>query len=263
MENKNHVFIISQIGDQGTEARKWADIVADSIVEPVVNELGLQILRSDRDPTPGPITPQILNSILSARAVIADLTGRNPNVYYELCFAHSFEKPVVLLVDDPSSLPFDVKSERVITLANNEGTIDLPTGDAAKKDLREALDVVLAEGYEPRSIINEVANVRSIDNMAPSDPMATEISALSRRVEQIYEQVASPQGGQDSPYKVADVKQLTKLVKKLAIEQRPVNREDIAELWSNKISPAFDEWVNERLQEFPEFNEQDFDDIPF
>jgi hypothetical protein len=53
--------------------------------------------------------------------VVADLTGGNPNVYYEPCFSHSFGLPVVILIDQADNLPFDIKNERVIALGD-EGT---------------------------------------------------------------------------------------------------------------------------------------------
>jgi hypothetical protein len=52
--------------------------------------------------------------IYSSPLVIANLTNNNPNVYYELAFRHTIEKPVILLVPDGQKLPFDVASNRVI-----------------------------------------------------------------------------------------------------------------------------------------------------
>lgn len=124
VEKKDEVFVISQIGGEGTPTRERANEIADFIVEPVAKEFGLEVDRSDRDPTPGPITSKLLRSILSSRIVVADLTGNNPNVFYELAFAHSFGLPVVILTDKAENLPFDLKNERVIPL-NDEGSIGL------------------------------------------------------------------------------------------------------------------------------------------
>ncbi len=46
--------------------------------------------------------------------LIAELTSRNPNVYYELGLAHALRKPVVLVCSNEEDVPFDLKHIRVI-----------------------------------------------------------------------------------------------------------------------------------------------------
>jgi len=60
------------------------------------------------------ILKDIVKSIFSADLVIADLTSLNPNVFYELGLAHSFNKDVILLTQDVDELPFDLRSYRVL-----------------------------------------------------------------------------------------------------------------------------------------------------
>jgi nucleoside 2-deoxyribosyltransferase len=53
---------------------------------------------------------KIRDSILSADCVIADVSGSNPNVFYEVGLAHAFGKPVIFLTqDDPASAPVDIR----------------------------------------------------------------------------------------------------------------------------------------------------------
>ena len=266
MEKKDEVFVISQIGDEGTPIRKRADVIADLIVKPVASESNLTILRSDRDYTPGPITPQLLKSILTARVVVADLTGRNPNVYYELAFAQSFGVPVVMLVDKTSSLPFDVKDERMITIGDSEGTVDMPAGEEAKRKLREMFRVVLDEGYKPYSIVNEVASVQNIESMSPADPVAAELAALNRRIDQIHEAVSSPISRSNSTFRVVDMRQLMKFVETYATFHNIVDERELDDLITEQTSPTFNEWVRELVPRLPDERRkktQDFDDIPF
>lgn len=56
----------------------------------------------------------VLKSISLADYLIADLTGRNPNVYYELGIAHALMKKVVLLAQDLQDIPFDLKHQRIL-----------------------------------------------------------------------------------------------------------------------------------------------------
>ena len=110
-------FVVTQIGDKVSIERTRADEITDYIITPVLNEFGITLIRADRDPpTPGQITPQMLRTLLEAKVVIADLTGRNPNVYYELGVAHSFSKPVITMVDQARNVAFDSKDERLIEL---------------------------------------------------------------------------------------------------------------------------------------------------
>ena len=203
VDKLDQVFIISQISDEGGPIRQRADVIADYIVAPVAKDFGLTIERSDRDPRPGQITSQLLRSILASRVVIADLTGENPNVYYELCFAHSFDLPVIPLIDNADNLPFDVKNERTIPLGD-EGSIDMQQGEIAKRRLRESLKVVLNDGYKPNSLVNEVAGVQDIESMTPDNPIASELAALKQRVDQIYSTVVAPRRSENT-FKQADL----------------------------------------------------------
>lgn len=59
------------------------------------------------------ILKDIIQPIYDSDIILADLTGLNPNVMYELALAHAFKKKTVIITQDPlSSLPFDLKSYR-------------------------------------------------------------------------------------------------------------------------------------------------------
>jgi hypothetical protein len=70
--------------------------------------------RVDEAVSPGTIIDQIYDSITSAGLIIADLTGSNPNIYYEIAVAHTLGKEVLLIARESSPLPFDLASQRVI-----------------------------------------------------------------------------------------------------------------------------------------------------
>jgi hypothetical protein len=247
VERREQAFVISQIGAEGTPVRERADIVADYIVAPVAKEFGLEVERSDRDPTPGPITSRILRSLLASRVVVADLTGENPNVYYELCFSHSFGLPVVILIDKSENLPFDIKAERVIPLGD-EGTIDMQQGELAKRRLREAFNVVLQEGYKPNSLVTEVAGVQNIENMAPENPIASELTALKQRIDQIYSTVVAPRL-HESAYTQADLASLMMLIEALA-SRGDLTSSSVVSLTTDSTSPRFNAWVDDLKQKY-------------
>ena len=85
------------------------------IYEPAIIKVGLKPIRADNDIFgTGKIIDQIWDGINSAKVLVAELTDRNPNVYYELGLAHALKKPVVLICSNEEDVPFDLKHIRVI-----------------------------------------------------------------------------------------------------------------------------------------------------
>jgi hypothetical protein len=92
-------FVIGPIGDPGTTIRTEADDFMKYIVTacPALKEHGYdKPIRADQLNDPGRITSQVIKLLMEAELVIADLTGNNANVYYELSFRHALGKPVNL-----------------------------------------------------------------------------------------------------------------------------------------------------------------------
>lgn len=83
-------------------------------MKPVAKKLGLTISRGDDFFTAHQVMTDIWNGICNAKAVIADCTGRNPNVFYEIGMAHTVGKPVVLITQVSDDVPFDLRSIRYI-----------------------------------------------------------------------------------------------------------------------------------------------------
>lgn len=86
-----------------------------SIYEPAIKKAGLTPVRADTDIyATGKIIDQIWSGLKRAKVLVAELTGRNPNVLYELGLAHALHKPVVLISSNEPDVPFDVRHVRVI-----------------------------------------------------------------------------------------------------------------------------------------------------
>jgi hypothetical protein len=108
-------FVISPIGEPGSDVREHADDVFKWIIKPAMDQCGIEAVRSDHLTEPGTISQQMLKEILSDDLCIAVLTGHNPNVFYELAIAHAANRPVILLAEQGEILPFDVKDLRCVT----------------------------------------------------------------------------------------------------------------------------------------------------
>jgi hypothetical protein len=86
-----------------------------AIYEPAIVKAGLRAVRADDEIfATGKIIDQIWSGITSAKILVAELTGRNPNVFYELGLAHALSKPVVLISSNQEDVPFDLQHIRVI-----------------------------------------------------------------------------------------------------------------------------------------------------
>ena len=75
---------------------------------------GVDWERADDIAEPGRITDQIIASIRRADAVVADISGRNANVMFELGFAHALGVPAIVINQEVGDAPFDIKDWRAI-----------------------------------------------------------------------------------------------------------------------------------------------------
>ena len=92
----------------------WFDDYYETVYQPAIESAGLAPKRADDIYRPGTIVNDIWSYTKSARIILADLSGKNPNVFYELGLAHALEKPVVLVSSNQEDVPFDLRHIRVI-----------------------------------------------------------------------------------------------------------------------------------------------------
>jgi hypothetical protein len=102
---------------------------------------GVRPVRGDDLFTPTDILEDIWQSINAADFVIADITGRNANVMYELGIAHTLAKPVLILSRDAADIPIDLATRRVILYGQQA---DLWRDDLARL-MTEAIAKVVAD----------------------------------------------------------------------------------------------------------------------
>jgi hypothetical protein len=78
-------------------------------VKPACEAAGAYAERVDEQIFHESIVQRIYNQIAKADLLIAEMTGRNPNVFYEVGYAHALGKTVILLTRDSADIPFDLK----------------------------------------------------------------------------------------------------------------------------------------------------------
>ena len=114
MNEAKSCFVISPIGEPGTETRKRADQVLRHIIRPAVQQCGYIAKRADEIGQPGIITSQVIQRVIDDDLVVADLTEGNPNVFYELAVRHTIKKPVIQIIKMDETIPFDVNDVRTV-----------------------------------------------------------------------------------------------------------------------------------------------------
>lgn len=112
------------------------------VISPVAGEMGFEIIRVDEIPGPGIILDDIQQQIEQSHAVVAEISTHNPNVFYELGYAHALRKPAVLLVrrEEGSKMPFDVRGYRAIFYDDSIGGKKL-----VERNLRQHLNAILKD----------------------------------------------------------------------------------------------------------------------
>lgn len=89
-------------------------------IREVCNKLNLNCIRGDEEYIPNEIFPEMIKQIIKSRLIIANITGRNPNVMYELGVAHALGKPTIVVAQDFTDIPFDLNNKRIIIYKNED-----------------------------------------------------------------------------------------------------------------------------------------------
>ena len=178
-KRKKYCFVVGPIGEPSTPIRDNADMVAEFIITAALEPLGYKVERADRIPTPGTITDQIINAVLSADVVVADLTGHNANAFYELALRHMVGRPTVHLITAGERIPFDVADMRTIHYS-----VKNPT-DIAKAREELAKQVIETEKSESE-LSNPVTRARGIQRLSKSeDSMERLVAEMSKQIAEL------------------------------------------------------------------------------
>jgi hypothetical protein len=89
-------------------------------IKKMTDDFGFRTTRGDDEYQSSSILSHIVRQIVRARLIIADISGRNPNVFYELGIAHALNKSVLMIARSAVDIPFDVGSTRVLVYNDDE-----------------------------------------------------------------------------------------------------------------------------------------------
>ena len=150
-------FIVTAIGESGTETRDRADEVFSYLISPVCEDLGYKPVRVDQVDAVDNINETIINYLKTAPMVVADMTGHNPNAFYELGFRQALELPLVPIIQAGNRLPFDVISQRTVFYNLSVGKIEQSKRDLKAK-MKSFENFEMPENRAERSLTLEDLN---------------------------------------------------------------------------------------------------------
>lgn len=178
-------FVIAPIGEDDSETRERSNKLLKHVISPVVSDKGYDSIRADQIAEPGLITSQIIQHVAEDALVVADLTERNPNVFYELAIRHALRRPLVQMISRGERIPFDVAGMRTIEVDIQ----DLDSVDRAKQELADQIDSVEAS---PGSIDTPIAFALDLQNLRQSgNPEERSLAELVASVSELRAGIAS------------------------------------------------------------------------
>ncbi len=109
---KRKCFVIAPINKEGSHERRKINDLIETIFKPILSDFEVEI--SHQISTIGLITSLVVKKIHDSDLVIADITNTNGNVMYELGVADTLQKPVVIICENTTEIPFDKKNQKTI-----------------------------------------------------------------------------------------------------------------------------------------------------
>lgn len=184
-ERAKTCFVISPIGEEGTEARRRSDEVLDFVIKPTVLECGYSaVVRADHISRPGMITSDIIQHLLEDDLVVADLTGHNPNVFYELAVRHAVRKAIVQIIHVQQEPPFDLSQSRTIKFDSTS----LRSAEECRSRLKEQIHEAEINPSFADNPISQAIDLRSFRQS--ENPIAQSNAEILRLLQDVLAEMA-------------------------------------------------------------------------
>lgn len=104
--DRKMVFLLTPFSEENVEFYKET--------KNICLECGLNLYRGDEEFTNKDILANIIKFIVKSRVIIANIDGKNPNVFYELGIAHALSKPTIIISKAIKNAPFDIQQNRIV-----------------------------------------------------------------------------------------------------------------------------------------------------
>jgi chaperonin GroEL len=165
------------------------------IIVPAAKEVGLTAIKADDIFGTTPIIHDVWSQIWRARAIIADVTGKNPNVNYELGLCHALGVPTVLITQNIEDVPFDYRHLRCIPYETKR----VDWQEKLRRRISLTLKSVIA-GLDPYEDLrwpydtNALQSLRSIGTLVPAEEGTESVIKGARLVRDATARALGPHG---------------------------------------------------------------------
>ncbi|WP_394543166.1 hypothetical protein [Klebsiella quasipneumoniae] len=210
-------FVIMPIADMAGYDSRHFDRVYNHLIKPACDTAGFKTVRADEVNNSNLIVLDILKRIVESDIAICDLSGRNPNVMYELGLRQAFNKKTVLIKDDRTISPFDVQAFRY---CEYDSSLRI---DNAFNNIK-SLEKAIISTFEADT--NDVNSIVQLLRIEPAK--VGEKTQLSKQDTLIYETLNQILNKIDAPTKIVGNSNTFKykIRSKRLIEQLKLNRTD-------------------------------------
>jgi hypothetical protein len=203
MSKKAKCLVIGPIGNEfapvgHADRERWERWMEtwEKVIEPACVGAGLEAIRAEQIAKAGEITEQVFALIRDAEFVIADVTGGNPNVMYELGLRHTINK-CTIQIGEFGQLPFDIAAVRTLQFSRTPaGLVD------GRKKLEAAIVTAVGGHFDPVTATRLWASPLAGEMLStPGDQPAPEVETEEPGV---FELLASMEGAFPELSKLAD-----------------------------------------------------------
>jgi hypothetical protein len=204
-------FIISPFGG-------YHDRYISDVFEPAVRDAGLRPTKASDLFRSTNIVDDIWEFIAGASVVLVDMSGRNPNAFYELGLAHAASKPAVLVTDDIDDVPFDLRLLRALVYDVNQPD----WGDQLRSGIKAALLETVAAPHN--KVLPTFLRTTRPTGTAVT-PEMKELRGLRQEIDSLTAQVVTMQGRDlsSATSHQNDSSRLLEFTSKLGLDPRQVD----------------------------------------
>lgn len=171
----------------------WLDDYYQDIYRPAIEAAGLEPHRADDLFRPSTIVNDIWTYTKRARLVLADLSGKNPNVFYELALAHALAKPAILVAESMEDVPFDLRALRVLVYDKNAPE----WGQLLRAKVQASIAEVLKTPTE--AVLPAFLETKGAAPKPTVTPHEKELLDLRQQIDLLREEMRNPERERSSP----------------------------------------------------------------
>lgn len=178
----------------------WSDNYYETVYVPAIEAAGLVACRADDLYRPSTIIHDIWAYTQSAKLILADLSGKNANVFYELGLAHALAKPAVLITESMDDVPFDLRALRILDYNKNEPR----WGEVLQEKITSAIKEVVQAPLQ--SVLPAFLNVKPDSETKTVTESEKQFLELKRELDLLRNEVSRSRYQMSSSMPVSEVK---------------------------------------------------------